>query len=128
MILPSTYQSYWVLCSAFVKTLVCFMYLLEIQCHFNKFYNIDMTDAFHIFIELHTSLTPLPEAIGLHAVIWQAPHTVRHSRSLSFICCCYYISIECVCVCIYVCMYVCMCVYISIYIRIYYSKWLCSLK
>ena len=71
MILPCVYQSYWILLSAIVKTLVCFAYLASWkQSHFNKFYSINIYDKRNdcIFIEPHTSLTPLPEAIGLYVI------------------------------------------------------------
>ena len=61
------------------KTLVCFAYLLERQCYFNKFYNIDTTNKYTFFIKPHTLLTPLAEAIGLYKIIWQTLYAVRHS-------------------------------------------------
>ena len=59
MILPYACQSYWVLCSTIVKTLVYFANLHERLQHFNKFYNINTTNAMCIIIKPQTSLTPM---------------------------------------------------------------------
>ena len=77
--------NYWVLRSAVIKTSVYFAHLSETQCHFNKFNNINMTNAMYIFIKLLTSLITLREATGLYTTIWQALHTVRHSLFLLYI-------------------------------------------
>ena len=57
--------------STVVKTLVWLAYFLERQSRFNRFYDIDMANAMHIF-KLYTSLTSVPVAIG-HDVMLTNP-------------------------------------------------------
>ena len=80
--------SNWVLCSTIIKTLVCFVYLLErqCQCHFTSFIILISTNAMHIFIKSHRYfvITSLPEAIGLYMITWQMLYAVTHSISIIY--------------------------------------------
>ena len=81
-------RSNWVLCSTIIKTLVCFVYLLErqCQCHFTSFIILISTNAMHIFINLHQYfvITSLPEAIELYMITWQMLYAVTHSISIIY--------------------------------------------
>ena len=85
MILLCPYWSYWVLCSAVVKTLIYFVHLLERQHYFIKFYNVNTINTMHIFIQLYTSLIHLSKATWFYMIIWQTLYyAVKQSLSIVY--------------------------------------------